>query len=99
MVKYLHQNGVSIYEENNYALYMAAANGHLDVVRYLRENGVFNCIEDNEALKYAAVNGQLDMMKYLHQNGANLSSIESYYIRKIKEYGYENILEYVQEHI
>uniref|UniRef100_A0A7N2KMP0 Uncharacterized protein n=1 Tax=Quercus lobata TaxID=97700 RepID=A0A7N2KMP0_QUELO len=64
-----------------FALHMAAANGHLDVVEYLINRGVdLNAIneEKNTPLHWACLNGHIEVVKKLILAGANVTELNSY---------------------
>jgi len=61
----LVEQGADLHAQNDYALRLAAENGHLKVVKYLLEQGA-NLHADNEkALRLAALYGHLEVVKYL----------------------------------
>lgn len=64
----LHGCSADITIRNNYAIQMAAKNGHQEVVRHLYENGADITVDDNYSLKMAEKNGQLDVVKRLGEN-------------------------------
>jgi hypothetical protein len=48
-----------------WAMNLAAANGHLEVVKWLHANRREGCMMD--AMEYAARNGHLEVVKFLHK--------------------------------
>lgn len=53
---------------DNYAVGLAARNGHLEVVKYLHQNGADITADNNYAVRKAAANGHLEVVKYLQAN-------------------------------
>ena len=60
-----------LHAERDYALRLAAENGHLEVVKYLID---LHASEDG-ALRWAAANGRLKVVKYLLERGADSNLI------------------------
>jgi len=67
----LVEQGADLHAQNDYALRLAAENGHLKVVKYLLEQGANLHTKNDYALRWAAENGQLEVAKYLLKQGAN----------------------------
>lgn len=65
LLKLLRKNG---YSWNASTYFIAAKNGHLDILQYLHENG---CPRPRTsfAIDMAVRNGHLEIVKYLHENG------------------------------
>merc|ERR1711935_327267 len=91
IVKYLHENGGDIDFKNNkneYALFLASFNGHVQVVKYLHEKGsdvnqrssvafyMKNMKYDYNTtpLAISARHGHLKVVEYLVQNGAEIDA-------------------------
>lgn len=72
LVKFFHEKGAEVTNDDNYALKYSAENGHLDVVKYLIEHGADVHANNDYALRWSANNGYLDVVKYLVENGADI---------------------------
>ena len=64
-MKYLHENKADITATDNYAVYLASRNGHLNVVKYLHENKADITANDNETVRRASKNGHLHVVLYI----------------------------------
>ncbi len=63
MIKKLVQDGADIHERDDYALGVAALNGHLDVVKYLVQNGADIHARDDYMLRNVIHSGIVDYLK------------------------------------
>lgn len=59
-------------DKHDYALVLAAENGHVDVVKYLMGKGLNIHTRNDEALIFAVRNGHLEVVKYLLGQGADI---------------------------
>ena len=74
-MKYLCEAGADIHSENDYAVRLASANGHLEVVIYPCEVGADIRSCNDYAVQWASGNGHYEVVKYLYEAGADISVI------------------------
>ena len=94
---YLCKNGANVTAVNNYAVRMAAENGHLAVVKYLHKNGANIAAYNNYAAVYAAENGHLEVVKYLYENGANITVGDNYAVGLAARNGHLEVVKYLHQ--
>ena len=58
--QWLKEQGVDLRAGEEYAIYIASEDGHLEIVKYLIEQGSNIHAKDERALRYASCGGQLD---------------------------------------
>ena len=93
LVRYFLKLGADLHAMDEEALYLAADNGHLDVVKYLVELGA-----DNEyALKLVARDGHLDIVKYLVEQGADIHARDEDALRSAAMNGHLDVVKYLVE--
>jgi ankyrin repeat protein len=94
-VKHLIEQGADIHADNDWALRLSAANGHLEVVKYLVEHGADIHSYKYQALRYSAGNGHLEVIKYLIEQGANIHADNDYALRFSAKYGHLEVVNYL----
>ncbi len=80
-IKKLNLNIEDRRSDDNFALFLASNNGHLEVVKFLIDNGltledIRN--QDNFAFRWASFSGYLEVVKYLINQGLTLEDIRSH---------------------
>ena len=73
--------GADIHADDDYALYQAAKNGHLEVTKLLLEYRADVHADDDYALCLASSNGHVDVVKLLLESGANVHARADYALR------------------
>ncbi|MDP1719110.1 MAG: ankyrin repeat domain-containing protein [bacterium] len=99
LTKSLLKHGADVHAANEWALYLAAAGGRLDVVKLLLKHGADVHAEDDEALRYAGENGHLDVVKLLLKNGADVHAVSEGGMRDMRDMGYEKIVRLLEKHM
>lgn len=94
-VKYLVSQGVTIHEEINYCLTLAAGDGHLEVLRVLIENGGDINARNNKALRSAVASGYLEIVHFLVEHGADVNA-ENIPLLLAAEHGDFEVFDYIQ---
>lgn len=64
-IQLLVEQGANIHANDDYALCLAARNGHLDVVKYFVEQGADICAWGDTALDWADETGHPEIVEYL----------------------------------
>jgi len=84
---------------NNHGLWMAAYNGHFEIVRYLIEHCEFDG-KDPMVLLYAARQGHMEIVRYLiEQCGADACADRGVAFRYAAGEGHLNVVQYIVEKI
>jgi hypothetical protein len=81
---------------NNYAIRLAAENGHLEVVKYLYSIGCDPTVDDNYAILLAAKNGHLEVVKYLYSIGCDPTAVNNWAIEWASENGHTEVVEFLK---
>ena len=95
--------------EGNYAIRIAAAKGHFDVVKYLMEEvdekyGIDPAAENSQTVRSAATNGHLDVVKYLMEEvdakyRVNPASEDNWAIVNAAANGHLAVVKYLMEEV
>jgi len=87
--------GADIHAYNDWVLYWAAVNNHLQVLQYLVSIGANIHSDNDSALKTAAQNGHLHMVQYLVSVGANIHVLNEAVLRTAAENGHLKIVQFL----
>ena len=75
IVKYIHEQGISIHTYHELALRFAVEGNHLSVVKYLTDQGADIHIKNDLPFRISFKKGFLEIMEYLIQHKANVELI------------------------
>ena len=84
-------------ENNNLALYCAAANGCAEIVKMLIEAGSDVHTNDDAALRLASSRGHVETVKVLLKAGADLHAEEGAALRWALENGHDEVVDLLNE--
>lgn len=75
IVKYIHNQGVSVHSYHELALRFAVEGNHLDIVKYLIDQEADVHVYNDLPFRISFKKGFLEIMEYLIQHKANVESI------------------------
>jgi hypothetical protein len=97
IIKSLVEEGADIHADSDYALRLAAVNGHLDIVKFLVEQGANIHAYNNYALIWTANNGHLEVVKYLVEQGADIHADDDRALIWTANNGHLEVVKYLVE--
>ena len=95
--KWLVSCGADIHADDDYALYQAAKNGHLEVTKLLLEYRADVHADDDYALCLASSNGHVDVVKLLLESGANVHACDDYALCWASTSGHLDVVKFLVE--
>ncbi len=96
-VSMMLSKGANIHADDDEAMSLASANGHLEVVKYLTEHDADIHAQNNWALKRASQNGHLDVVKYLVEHDADVHADDDDALRWASLEGHLEVVKYLVE--
>jgi hypothetical protein len=98
IAKFCLLHGADLRSKNDYAIGLAAQNGHLDVCQWLLKQGVPVDADDNYALIYAARMGHSKVVKWLVRHGASAQARDSLSVLFAAGNGHYAIVRFLLRH-
>ena len=95
--QWLKEHGVDLRASEEYAIYIASEEGHLEIVKYLIEQGSNIHAKDERALRYASCGGQLDVVRFLVENGADIHALDDTALCLAAQFDHIEVVKYLIE--
>jgi hypothetical protein len=95
--KWMINEGIDIYLDDNCALCWAVEHSYLELVKFLVENGADIHVRNNYALRWAAEEGHLDIVEFLVKRGADIHSRDNFALRFAAKNGHLDIVKFLVE--
>jgi len=96
-IQMLIDEGAGAHVDNNYALFWASRNGHIEIVKILLKNDVDIHGHNDYAIRSASQNGHFELVELLLENGADIHAGNDYALRWASEKGYLKVVKLLLE--
>ena len=89
--------GVDVHAGDNYAIRLAACNGHTEVVKLLLNAGADVHADSDYAIRWAAERGHVEVVKLLLNAGADVHARNDFALRLAAKYGHTEVVRLLKE--